>query len=300
MTTRLQDLCRQYGIRFKKQLGQNLLLDENINRIMVDAANLQPQDDVVEVGAGLGALTEQLHRRAGRVLAIEIDSTFMPCLQARFGQLPHVQLFRGDVLNHALDRLLNEFLPNGISRKMVSNLPYYITTPILFHFWESPVFFSTMVVMVQEEVAIRLTALPDSSEYSALSIAARLYADTDIVHHVPRTCFRPQPEVDSCIVRFRNLAGGRFPDVSPQTVMKVVRAAFSHKRKTLRNTLTRSGAFGAPRQVVEEAANAAGIDLSRRPQTVSPEEFVRLSREIASRLTATAPDATKNGPGTTE
>ncbi|HOJ34060.1 MAG TPA: 16S rRNA (adenine(1518)-N(6)/adenine(1519)-N(6))-dimethyltransferase RsmA [Candidatus Hydrogenedentes bacterium] len=282
--SRLQELCKRYNIRFKKQLGQNLLLDENINRIMVDAADLSKEDHVVEVGAGLGALTEQLQRRAGHVLAVEIDPTFMPCLIEQFGELSHVKLFRGDILNHDLDRLLEEYLPGASSYKMVSNLPYYITTPVLFHFWESPVFFQLIVVMLQQEVAERMTALPDSASYGVLSVATSLYAHADIVHRVPRTCFRPQPEVDSCIVRLRNLPGGRYNDLPPQFVMKVVRAAFSHRRKTLRNTLTRSGIFGAPRLVVEEAAEAAQIDLGRRPQTLHVDEFARLAQEIWQRV----------------
>lgn len=287
--TRLQEFCKTYNIRFKKQLGQNLLLDENINRIMVDAADLSREDDVVEVGAGLGALTEQLQRRAHRVLAVEIDPTFMPCLVDQFGTLPHVKLFRGDILNHDLDRLLGEYLPGASSYKMVSNLPYYITTPVLFHFWESPIFFKLIVVMLQQEVAERMTAQPDTATYGVLSVATSLYSHADIVHRVPRTCFRPQPEVDSCIVRLRNLPGGRYGNLPPQFVMKVVRAAFSHRRKTLRNTLTRSGVFGAPRLVVEEAAEAAQIDLGRRPQTLHVDEFARLAHEIWRRVSAHAP-----------
>ena len=145
----LQDLCSKYNIRFKRQLGQNLLVDDNINRIMADAANLTKEDDVIEVGAGLGALTQYLHPVAKRVLAIEIDFSFMPCLHDRFGNVENVVLFRGDVLNHGVDKLAGEFLPGGTRYHMLSNLPYYITTPVLFHFWESPLPMQQMVVMVQ-------------------------------------------------------------------------------------------------------------------------------------------------------
>lgn len=280
----LQELCRKYHVRFKKRLGQNLLLDDNINRIMVEAADLSPENDVVEVGAGLGALTSRLACHAGRVLAIEIDPSFMPCLEDRFGTDEHVRLFRGDVLNHGLDKLLAEYVPGGSSYKMVSNLPYYITTPILFHFWESPVYFARTVVMVQEEVAFRMGAPTGGKDYGALSLATRLYAELDIVHKVPRTCFRPQPKVDSCIVRLRNRREPLYPDVGNVFLMRVIRTAFAHRRKTLRNSLTRSGDFGAPRNAVLDAFAAADIDPGRRPQTLALDEFAALAREVKVRL----------------
>ena len=170
----LKELCARYHIRFKKALGQNLLLDENINRIMTDAADLSEQDGVIEVGAGLGALTRQMLFRAGAILAVEIDPLFMPCLEELFSDYEHVRLFRGDILNHDLEQLVTEYLPNSRRLKMVSNLPYYITTPVLFHFLESPLFFERLVVMTQLEVGERLTAPVGSENYGALSLAARL------------------------------------------------------------------------------------------------------------------------------
>lgn len=279
----LRDLIQQYGISFKKQLGQNLLLDDNINRIMVDAAALSPEDCVVEVGAGLGALTANLAERAGGVLSIEIDRAFMPVLEDRFRDAENVKLFRGDVLNHSLAKLIDEYLPGGATYKMVSNLPYYITTPVLFHFWEAPIRFERLVIMVQEEVARRMTAPVNDPEYGVLSIASQLYGETSMVHLVPRTCFRPQPGVDSCIVRSvtRPYPLGGIP---AKFVMGVVRAAFSQRRKTLRNSLTKTGAFGADKEAVEAAFDAAGINPMCRPQTLSLEEFALLAREIKARI----------------
>lgn len=280
----LRDVIQQYGIRFKKSLGQNLLLDENINRIMIDAAALTPDDDVIEVGAGLGALTARLAERAKRVLAIEIDRAFLPVLEDRFRDVSNVVLFRGDILNHRVDKLVQEYLPGGAFYKMVSNLPYYITTPVLFHFWESGIPFERVVVMVQQEVAERMTARVNDPEYGVLSIASSLYAQTDIVHVVPRTCFRPQPKVDSCIVRMRRRDAPLVEGVEPRFFMSVVRAAFAQRRKTLRNALTRQGSFGAPKAAVLEAFEAAGINPERRAQTVSIQEFAHLAGEIRKRL----------------
>lgn len=278
----LRELCSRYGIRFKKALGQNLLLDDNINRIMVDAAGLTKEDDVIEVGAGLGALTRRLHPRAKRVLSVEIDSSFMPCLEDQFGNIANLRLFRGDILNHSLVKLIEEYLPDGEHYKLVANLPYYITTPILFHFLEAPVHFERLVVMMQEEVGQRLVSPVGGEDYGILNIAGQLYADVDIVHLVPASCFVPRPKVDSCIVRFRVHDKPRAED--PKFVMKVVRAAFSQRRKTLRNALTKSGVFGAPKEAVLSAMEAAGINPERRAQTLTVDEYILLAAEIKRRL----------------
>jgi len=285
--TPLRDLVARYGIRLKKGLGQNLLLDDNINAIMVDAAALTRDDQVVEVGAGLGALTQRLLVQAGQVFAIEIDTSFAPCLQDRFGDDPRFQLFRGDVLNHELPKLLHEFLPNATRLKAVSNLPYYITTPLLFHFWESGVPFERMVVMVQAEVAERLVAPVNAANYGVLSLAARYYSEVDIVHRVPRTCFKPVPKVDSCIVRLRTREAPLYPDVSAASLFAITRAAFSQRRKTLRNALTRSGHLDAPKDDVLAAMEEAGVDPGQRPQTLELDAYAAIARALAKRTPTT-------------
>lgn len=277
-------MCEKYAIRFKKSLGQNLLLDDNINRIMVDAADLGPGDFVLEIGAGLGALTRRIASRAGRVLAVEIDATFMPCLEDQFRNSANVYLFRGDVLNHSLKRLLDEFIPGGERYKVVANLPYYITTPLLFHLLESEVPFERVVVMMQDEVGQRLVAQINAENYGVLGIAARWHADIDIVHRVPAQCFVPRPKVDSCIVRLRRRATSPVEGIDHGFMMKVVRAAFQQRRKTLRNSLAKSGGFGAPKEAVLAAFEAAGVDGGRRPQTLTLEEFAMLAQAIRERI----------------
>jgi 16S rRNA (adenine1518-N6/adenine1519-N6)-dimethyltransferase len=276
----LRDLVARYGIRLKKGLGQNLLLDDNINAIMVDAAALTDEDSVIEVGAGLGALTQRMIPKAGHVLAVEIDPSFTPCLEDRFGEHPNFTLFRGDVLNHEVSKLVEEFLPNPKRLKMVSNLPYYITTPLLFHFWESDVPFERMVVMVQEEVAERLVAPVNSPNYGVLALAARYYAEVDIVHRVPRTCFKPVPNVDSCVVRLRARPERPYPDLEPKDLFAVTRTAFAQRRKTLRNSLVKSGNLGASKDAVLAALDAAGVDPGRRPQTLNLDEFAAIARAL--------------------
>lgn len=279
----LRAMCQKYNIRFKKGLGQNLLLDDNINRIMVEAAALAPEDSVVEIGSGLGALTRRLCKGAGRLLCVEIDPTFMPCLEDQFGAMEHVTLFRGDILNHPLEKLLDEFLPGASEYKLVANLPYYITTPILFHFLESEVFFSRLVLMMQEEVGQRLVAPVGASNYGTLALAGRCYADVDIVHRVPASCFVPRPKVDSCIVRLRCLKDPRVAGMDRAYFMRLIRAAFEQRRKTLRNSLTRSVRLGLPKETILEALEAAGIDSGRRPESLSFEEFAALAAAMKER-----------------
>lgn len=280
----LRDLCQRHNIRFKKALGQNLLLDDNINRIMVEAAGLTEEDYVVEVGAGLGALTRRIAHHCGQLLSVEIDASFIPCLEEQFGAMAHVHLFRGDILNHELPKLVAEHIPGGSSYKAVANLPYYITTPILFHFLESPLFFNRLVVMMQQEVGDRLVAPVGASDYGVLSLAGKCFASVDIVHRVPASCFVPRPKVDSCIVRFRCAEEPPIPGLDRAFFMTVVRAAFAQRRKTLRNTLAASSHFGVAKDTVLEAFEAAGIDPGRRAQSLSFEEFAVLSKEIRSRI----------------
>ncbi|MFP4171664.1 MAG: 16S rRNA (adenine(1518)-N(6)/adenine(1519)-N(6))-dimethyltransferase RsmA [Candidatus Hydrogenedentota bacterium] len=280
---RLQDMCREYNIRFKKQLGQNLLLDDNINRIMVDAAALSEEDDVIEVGAGLGALTEKLYPLARRILAIEIDPSFMPCLEDRFETVDNIRLFRGDVLNHEPRKLAEEYLPGPDRLKMASNLPYYITTPILFHFWESSLHFDRMIVMVQAEVAERLCAGVNTANYGVLALAAEYYSEVDIVHHVPKTCFRPMPKVDSCVVRLRNRETPLYPGVAHDLLFGIIHKAFRQRRKTLRNTLGKAPELGIDRDAALDALSETGIDPSRRPQTLTLAEFAAVAKALSKK-----------------
>jgi 16S rRNA (adenine1518-N6/adenine1519-N6)-dimethyltransferase len=274
------DFKSQQRIRLRKGLGQHILLDPNINRKMVEIAGVADRDLVVEVGAGHGGLTKLLAERAGAVFAVEIDAQFEPILKEKFGASSNVTIFMGDVLNHDLADLLAGHLPHDGPLKMVSNLPYYITSPILEQFLESSVFFETIVVMVQKEVAGRLTAQPGSREYGVLSLAARFYADVDAIRDVPRTCFRPMPEVDSTIVRFRCRRKTAVEGEEKEFLFRVIRAGFGERRKMLKNALARSSDLGISRDAIDEALRAADIRGERRAETLDLDEFLRLSQAL--------------------
>jgi 16S rRNA (adenine1518-N6/adenine1519-N6)-dimethyltransferase len=267
-------------MRLRKGLGQHIMLDPNINRKMADVAGVTEKDLVVEVGAGYGGLTELLAQRAGKVFSIEIDPRFEPILTEKLEAYPNAHIFIGDVLNHDLADLLATHLPHDGPLKMVSNLPYYITSPILEHFLESDLFFETMVVMVQKEVAQRITAGPGGRDYGVLSLITQFYAEINKIGNVPRTCFRPMPDVESSIVRFRCRRKTAAQGEDKDFLFRVIRAAFGKRRKMLKNALQRSRDLPFSREEIEQGLRQAQIIGERRAETLDPEEFLRLARAL--------------------
>jgi len=268
------------GLSPRRSLGQNFLVDANIARKIAEEARLRPEDVVVEIGPGLGALTLQLAGRAKMVVALEIDRGLLRALEEILGDRPEVRLVEGDALKADFDGLVEEAL--GLQDggrlpdyKVVANLPYYITSPLLVRLLEGGFHIREMLLMLQAEVARRLVAPPGGKEYGALTLLVQYYARAAIVMHVPRTVFYPRPEVDSVVVR---LEVHRRPPVEVgdrDFFFRVIRAAFGQRRKTLANALR---SLVGTRGPVEEALAAAGIDPSRRGETLSLEEFAGLSR----------------------
>lgn len=276
MTFTSFDLIRKYNIKLKKGLGQNLLLDPNINRKMADVAKVGPQDSVFEVGAGIGDLTQVLAQRAREVFTIEIDRSFEPALKERFADNPRVELFIGDVLNHSVEELVERFLPRAANLKMVSNLPYYITSPILSHFLESKADFTSLTVMVQREVAERIVAQPGTKDYGLLSIACQLYSDPYIAHIVSPHCFRPIPKVESAIVHLP-IRCVPLSETERNMFFKIVNAAFAQRRKKLINALSSGNFLQFGREHLVEVLDKSDISPDARAETVSVKQFVRLA-----------------------
>lgn len=279
--TRTKEILKKYGFTFKKSLGQNFLIDTNILNRIVDHAELTDETGAIEIGPGIGALTEQLAKRAKKVLAFEIDQRLLPILADTLSPYPHAKVIHQDVLKANLkETLAQEF--EGIEDLMVvANLPYYVTTPILMKLLEEQIPVRGIVVMLQKEVADRIAAKPGTKDYGSLSIAIQYYTEAETVMVVPKTVFNPQPNVDSAVIR---LIRRNEPAVKVENEVfffKVVRASFGQRRKTILNNLVNNLPNGkANKAAIEQALSEASVDPKRRGETLSIEEFGKLSDEL--------------------
>lgn len=277
----VRSIMRRHNISCRKSLGQNFLVDLNIIKKILDSAALTSDDLVLEIGPGLGALTAQAAQNAGRVLAVEVDHGLLPVLAETLEGAGNVEVIEGDALKTDFDRLAAEksgglFGSGGRKYKLIANLPYYITSPLLMHLLTNRFNFSTAIVMVQLEVAERLAAGPGTKQYGALSVAVQYFTESKILFKVPRTVFFPAPEVDSAVVRLspRNLPAVFVRD--EKAFFKLVRAAFGQRRKTLLNALDGSG-LGPDKANWLKILQRCGIDGSRRGETLTLAEFALLT-----------------------
>jgi 16S rRNA (adenine1518-N6/adenine1519-N6)-dimethyltransferase len=274
----LKTLLAAHGLRPQHKLGQNFLTDRRILVAIAEASGAGPDDLVLEIGPGLGSLTQQLAERAGRVLAIELDRNLANLLgktvQAEYA---NVEVVQGDAARIDLHALLSERLAAGRRAKVAANLPYYITTPLVMRLLEEELPLDRIVVMVQKEVADRMISPPGSKEYGALSVAVQYYAEPQIVLKVSKGAFLPPPEVESAVVVMQMR---RQPPVEApkEAFFRVVKAAFGQRRKTVHNALV--AGLGLDKARVEVALVAAGVALQRRGETLSLEEFAAITRNL--------------------
>ncbi|WP_078593264.1 16S rRNA (adenine(1518)-N(6)/adenine(1519)-N(6))-dimethyltransferase RsmA [Evansella clarkii] len=281
---RTKEILERFGFSFKKSLGQNFLIDTNILNRIVDAAEVTESTGVIEIGPGIGALTEQLAKRAQKVVAFEIDQRLIPILKETLSSYPHVEVINEDVLKADVKQVVSGKFQEGEDLAVVANLPYYVTTPILMKLLEENLPVRTIVVMVQKEVADRIAAGPGTKDYGSLSIAAQYYADADTAFTVPKTVFVPQPNVDSAILRLT------IRDTPPVQVedeaffFEMVRASFAQRRKTLLNNMSRHFGEDLEKSEVEKVIQEAGIDPKRRGESLHMEEFAALSSRFLRRL----------------
>ena len=274
----IKGLLREHGIRLKRDLGQHFLCDEHILEKIIAAAELSPDDLVIEPGAGLGTLTLKLAEEAGRVIAVEIDSRLIPILRANVPMWARakVEVLHEDFLKLNLEKLVGAA---GFTKaKVVGNLPYGITSPILEKLMVERVALTSAVLMVQHELAEKLAA-PPGPKVTALGVHLQSIAEVKLLAKVPRTVFLPPPEVDSAIIRLRFLGKPRFK-ADESIFSKVVRAAFNLRRKTIKQALIRSPHLLLPEEVALQALQEAGIDRQRRGESLSIEEFDRLAQAL--------------------
>ncbi|MDF2626801.1 MAG: dimethyladenosine transferase [Symbiobacteriaceae bacterium] len=285
----LKAMMAAHGIRPQHRLGQNFLTDARVLEGIVEAAQIGSEDLVLEIGPGLGTLTQQLARVAGKVLAIELDRNLVEILRKTLLEMhPNVELIHGDAGRIDLHSLLAERLPAGAKAKVAANLPYYITTPLIMRLLEEQLPLDTIVVMVQKEVADRMVAPPGGKDYGALSVAVQYYTEPRIAVKVSRGAFLPPPEVDSAVVAMK-IREVPPVDAPRKDFFRVVKAAFGQRRKALGNAL--SGGLSMDKAIVQEALSQAQIDSSRRGETLSLEEFSVLTRKIIETGSENPPEA---------
>ncbi|MBU7007756.1 16S rRNA (adenine(1518)-N(6)/adenine(1519)-N(6))-dimethyltransferase RsmA [Phosphitispora fastidiosa] len=278
----VRQVIDKYKFTFKKNLGQNFLVDGNIVNKIADAASLGSEDAVLEIGAGIGTLTCALAERAGKVVVIEIDKNLQPVLAETLSGYTNIDMFWGNALKTDFDALVEEktqgqYGKNGRPFKVVANLPYYITTPLLMHALEKRFNISLMILMVQKEVAERITAAPGSKDYGALTLGVNYYSEPQQVVKVPRKVFMPQPDVESAVIRFIPRKNPPASVENEQAFFLVVKAAFGQRRKTLLNSLS---SLGIDKNQIGTILPDLGIDPGRRGETLSFEEFARVSNSL--------------------
>ena len=271
-------VLERHGFTFKKSFGQNFLTDTNILQKIVDTAEIDDQVNVIEIGPGIGALTEFLAERAAQVMAFEIDHRLVPILADTLRDFDNVTVVNEDILKVDLAQHIQNFKNPDLPIKVVANLPYYITTPILMHLIESGIPFSEFVVMMQKEVAERISAKPNTKAYGSLSIAVQYYMTAKVAFIVPRTVFVPAPNVDSAILKMVRRPEPAVAVEDEKFFFKVSKASFIHRRKTLWNNLT--GYFGKTDEIKDKLTKAldrAGLSPSVRGEALGLEEFASLA-----------------------
>lgn len=276
----IHQVIRRHRFTLKKSLGQNFLADENILKNIVKVAGLNRDSYVIEIGPGAGSLTQYLAETACKVVAIEIDSRLKAILEETLQDYDNVAVRFGDVLKMDLQKMIAEEFPAGATVTVVANLPYYVTTPILLKLLTDHLSLRSIVVMVQKEVANRLEASPGQKSYGSLSIAVQYLADPSIVMAVPRTVFIPQPNVDSAVIRLDIRSEKRVTVTDEPFFFRIIRASFAHRRKTLMNNLMHHVLPKEQKEAVLDVLQQTGIDPGRRGETLTIDEFARLSEKL--------------------
>ena len=273
-----KEIINKYSFAFQKKFGQNFLIDSNILESIVSAADITKDDFVLEIGPGIGTMTQYLCEAARQVVAVEIDKMLIPILKDTLSEYDNVEVINQDVLKLDIKALAQE-KNNGKPIKVVANLPYYITTPIIMGVFESKVPIESITIMVQKEVADRMQTGPGSKDYGALSLAVQYYADAKVQLNVSASCFMPRPNVDSAVIK---LTAHEKPvvDVDETLMFKVIRASFNQRRKTLVNGLKNSSELDYTKEEIVQAIKAIGKEENIRGEKLTLEEFAALSNSL--------------------
>ena len=272
-------VLQKHEFQFKKKFGQNFLIDPHVLDKIVDAAQITKDDFVLEIGPGIGTLTQYLCENARQVLAVEIDDKLIPILKETLQPYDNVEVLHGDILKQDIQQIADTY-NDGKPIKVVANLPYYITTPIIMELFESHVPLANVTVMVQKEVADRMKAEPGTKDYGALSLAVQYYAKPYIAAFVPPNCFMPRPNVGSAVIRLDCLARVPVEVHNEKLMVRLIRASFNQRRKTLQNGIANSAELSFTKEQAARAIEQAGFDVRIRGEKLGLEEFARLADEL--------------------
>ena len=270
------EVLQKYGFVFQKRFGQNFLIDTHVLERIIEASEITKDDFVLEIGPGIGTMTQYLAEAAREVTAVEIDDALIPILKDTLKEWDNVTVLHGDILKTDIRKIADE-KNKGRPIKVVANLPYYITTPIIMGLFESHVPVDSITVMVQKEVADRMQTGPGSKDYGALSLAVQYYAEPKIVANVPPNCFMPRPKVGSAVIRLTRHQNPPVTTLDEKLMFRLIRASFNQRRKTLSNSLKNSQELPYSKEEVEAAITECGLPLNIRGEALTLEQFARLS-----------------------
>lgn len=276
------EVLQKYDFVFQKKFGQNFLIDTHVLDKIISAAEITKEDFVLEIGPGIGTMTQYLACAAREVVAVEIDKALIPILEDTLQDYSNVTVLNEDILKVDIKKLADEH-NNGKPIKVVANLPYYITTPIIMGLFEGDVPIESITVMVQKEVADRMQVGPGTKEYGALSLAVQYYAEPYIVANVPPNCFMPRPKVGSAVIRLTKHAEPPVEVSDTKLMFRIIRASFNQRRKTLANGLNNSRELSFGKEEIQRAIKACGFPEGIRGEALTLEEFAALTNEFKSK-----------------
>lgn len=276
-------ILQKYQFNFQKKFGQNFLIDPHVLEKIMEASGITKEDFVLEIGPGIGTMTQYLCERAREVVAVEIDQNLIPILDETLMEYDNVTVINEDVLKLDINHLARE-KNGGNPIKVVANLPYYITTPIIMGLFESRVPIDSITIMVQKEVADRMQVGPGTKDYGALSLAVQYYAKPEIVANVPPNCFMPRPTVGSAVIRLTRYTSVPVQVADEQLMFQIIRASFNQRRKTLANGLNNFPSICLTKEVIQESIQELGLPVTVRGETLTLDQFAELSNIIGRKI----------------
>lgn len=273
-----KQIIKKYEFNFKKNFGQNFLVDERVLDKIVSAADISENDLVIEVGPGIGTLTQAMAKKAGKVVSVEIDKTLVPILGELLADYDNIEIINEDILKVDINELIERH--QGMNVKMAANLPYNITTPIIMNILEKRIPMESLTVMIQKEVAYRMNAKPSTKDYGSLSLVTQYYCEPYLVANVPQNCFMPRPNVDSAVIKLTILKEPRVRVKDEQFMFDFIKAAFSQRRKTLVNCIFNSGLLTLNKEEIGKVLNELGYDERVRGEGLTLDDYAKISDEM--------------------